>query len=75
MTVQSIAHSYWRLIKAGRKTFDSLSEEAKGKYPAMKDQVRYLAKCDVRDGVITVEEYENYTGEEYVALEDSVEAE
>lgn len=71
MKIQSIAHSYWRLIKAGRRTFDSLSDEAKNGYPAMKEQVRYLAKCDVRDGVITVEEYENYTGEEYVALEDA----
>lgn len=65
MKIQSIAHSYWRLIKAGRKTFDSLSDEPKGSYPSMKDQVRYLAKCDVVDGVISVEDYENYIGEVY----------
>lgn len=70
MVIQSIAHSYWRLVKAGRKTFDSLSEEAKGDNPPMKDQVRYLAKCDVRDNVITEEKYEHYTGEDYVALEE-----
>lgn len=62
MLIQSIAHSYWRLIKAGRKTFESLSEEAKGKYPSMKDQVLYLAVADVKDGVITKEEFEQYTG-------------
>lgn len=62
MKIQSIAHSYWRLIKAGRKTFESLSEEAKGNYPSMKEQVLYLAMCDVEDNVITKEEFEQYTG-------------
>jgi len=65
MKIQSIAHSYWRLIKAGRKTFDSLSEDSKNGYPSMKDQVRYLAKAEVEDGTISPEDYRNFTGEEY----------
>lgn len=69
MAVQPIAHSYWRLIKAGRKTFDSLSEESKNGNQPMKDQVRYLAQCDVADGVISIEEYEHYTGEKYPVIE------
>lgn len=70
MVIQPIAHSYWRLVKAGRRTFDSLSEESKNGKSPMKDQVRYLAKCDVADGVITIEDYQHYTGEEYVPLEE-----
>lgn len=65
MKIQSIAHSYWRLIKSGRKTFDSLSEDSRCGYPSMKDQVRYLAKSDVSDGVISEDDYENYIGEKY----------
>ena len=65
MNIQSIAHSYYRLIKAGRKTFDSLSEESKIGFPTMKEQVRYLAKNEIVDGVITADDYEKYTGEEY----------
>ncbi len=62
MKIQSIAHSYWRLIKAGRKTFDSLSDESKNGNPPMKEQVLHLAVADVKDGVITEEKFEHYTG-------------
>ena len=65
MNIQSIANSYYRLIKAGRKTFDSLSTESKGIFPSMQEQVEYLAKNEVADGVITADDYEKYTGEEY----------
>lgn len=60
MEIKAIAHSYWRLIKKGRRTFESLTDE-------MKEQVRYLAKTDVANGVITEDEYEQYIGEAYVA--------
>lgn len=53
-----IAQSYWRLIKAGRKTFDSLNA-------TMKPLVKDLARADVADNVITAEEYEQYIGEAY----------
>jgi hypothetical protein len=53
-----IAQSYWRLIKRGKKTYDSLNAE-------MKALVKELAKADVADNVITAEEYERYIGEKY----------
>ena len=55
-----IAQSYWRLIKRGKKTYESLND-------TMKVLVKELAKADVADGVITAEEYEKYIGEVYVA--------
>ena len=69
MKIQSIAHSYWRLIKAGRKEFESLSDESKGGHPSMKEQVLFLAKTDVENGVITAGEYEAYTGAVYEMAE------
>ena len=54
-----IAQSYWRLIKRGKKTYESLND-------TMKVLVKDLAKADVADEVITKEEYEKYIGEEYV---------
>lgn len=63
--IQSIAHSYWRRIKDNARTFESLSTEAKGKYPSMRDQVLHLAKTDVENGVISAEEFEHYTGLKY----------
>lgn len=68
MEVQAIAHSYWRLVKNGKRTFESLKGvSAKSGYPSMQEQVRYLAKTDVANGVITAEEYEQYIGEAYIA--------
>ena len=69
MKIQSIAHSYWRLIKAGRKEFKSLSDESKGGHPSMRDQVLFLARADVENGVITAGEYEAYTGSVYEITE------
>lgn len=53
-----IAQSYWRLIKRGKKTYDSLNEQ-------MKELVKNLAAADVKDGVITDDDYEKYIGEAY----------
>jgi len=65
MEIQSIAYSYWRLIKAERKDFNSLSEKSVNKKPAMKDQVLYIAKEEVKNGVITEAEFKKYTGITY----------
>lgn len=46
-----IAQSYWRLIKRGRRTYESLDD-------TMKELVKTLATADVENGVITAEEYE-----------------
>lgn len=60
MAVKAIAHSYWRRIKAGARTFESVPENVKA-------DVVTLAKADVVDGVITADEYEQYIGEVYSA--------
>lgn len=58
MTVKPIAHSYWRSIKRGTRTFESIPD-------SVKDDVRTLAQADVQEGVITAEQYEQYIGEAY----------
>lgn len=58
MAVKAISHSYWRRIKAGARTFDSVPA-------SIQDDVRTLARQDVEDGVITAEEYETLLGEMY----------
>lgn len=58
MAIKPIAKSYWRLIKADRKTFDSVPN-------SVKEDVKALAKQDVVDGVITPERYKELIGEDY----------
>lgn len=68
MKIQPIAHSYWRSIKRGTRTFDSLVNiKEKNGYPTMQEQVRHLAKTDVVNDVINAEDYEQYIGEAYAA--------
>ena len=58
MAVKPIAHSYWRSIKRGNRTFESIPA-------SVKEDVRTLAQADVSEGVITPEEYKDYIGEDY----------
>ena len=51
MAVKAIAHSYWRSIKRGARTFDGVLDP-------VKEDVRTLARADVADGIITQEEYQ-----------------
>ena len=60
MAVKAIAHSYWRSIKRGARTFESIPA-------SVKEDVRTLARADVESGKITAEEYKQYIGEEYAA--------
>ena len=60
MAIKAIAHSYWRSIKRGSRTFESIPDN-------VKDDVRTLAQADVASGTITAEEYEQYIGEAYPA--------
>lgn len=62
MAVKAIAHSYWRRIKDGARTYESVPE-------SVKDDVRTLAMADVANGVITPEEYEQYIGEAYPTVD------
>ena len=64
MEVKAIAHSYWRSIKRGTRTFESIPD-------SVKDDVRTLAKADVQEGVITAEQYEQYIGETYPVAADT----
>ena len=48
MAVKAIAHSYWRSIKRGARTFDGVLDP-------VKEDVRTLARADVADGIITQE--------------------
>lgn len=62
MAIKAIAHAYWRRIKDGARTFESV--------PAgVKDDVRTLAQTDVQNDVITAEEYKGFIGEEFHAAE------
>ncbi len=58
MAVKAIAHSYWRSIKRGVRTFESIPD-------SVKDDVRNLAQTDVQNGVITADDYKGYIGEDY----------
>ena len=58
MAVKAIAHSYWRSIKRGSRTYESVPE-------SVKEDVKTLARADVAEGVITEEEYALYIGEQY----------
>lgn len=58
MAVKPIAKSYWRLIKAGRKDYDTVPD-------SVKEDVLTLARQDVEAGEITPEQYNELTGEEY----------
>ena len=60
MAVKAIAHSYWRSIKRGSRTFESVLDP-------VKEDVRTLARSDVAERIITPEEYQQYIGEAYEA--------
>ena len=53
-----MAKIYWRSIKRGSRTFESIPEN-------LKPLVKELAMEDVANGTITAEEYEKYIGEAY----------
>ena len=67
--IPAIAHSYWRAIKRGARTFESIKNSKIASVKAMAEPVRYLAQTDVLNGEITAEQYEQYIGEEYIAAE------
>ncbi len=59
MEVSAIAKIYWRTIKRGTRTYDSIKDET------VKAEVKYLAQQDVVNGEITTGQYQEITGEMY----------
>lgn len=59
MKVNIFCHAYWRQIKCGNRTFESIPKESD------REGVKMLAKTDVENGVISPEEYEALIGEPY----------
>ena len=60
MTISAIAQAYWRKVKAGERTYESV--------PAIKaGEVLELAKTDVVNGVIIAEDFYNLIGTAYEA--------
>lgn len=58
---KSIAKIYWRNIKNGNRTFDSITDEV------VAEEVKRLAALDVESGEISAERYEELIGEAYEA--------
>lgn len=56
---KSIAKIYWRNIKNGNRTFESITDEV------VADEVKRLAAEDVEKGEITAERYEELIGGAY----------
>lgn len=67
MAIKAIAHSYWRSIKRGSRTFESVLNSPKESVRELAPDIRTLAKDDVASGEITAEKYEQYIGEAYPA--------
>lgn len=65
MAISAIAHTYWRSIKRGTRTFESIKNSKIASVKALTGDVRLLAQSDVENGEITIEEYEQYLGETY----------
>lgn len=58
MEVKAIAHSYWRSVKRGKRSFLEVHDN-------IKQDVKFLAQADVLNGVITQDQYEAYIVEEF----------
>ena len=55
-----MAKIYWRTIKRGTRKFEDCPAN-------LQDDIKALAKAEVKSGTITEEEYKKYIGEDYVA--------
>jgi len=54
-----MAKIYWRRIKAGTRFFANVPKEE------LKNEIRELAKDEVLNGIISINEYEELIGESY----------
>lgn len=60
MAISAIAQSYWRKVKSGERTYESVPTSKAG-------EVLELAKTDVVNGVISAEDFEGLIGIPYEA--------
>lgn len=58
MAIKAIAYSYWRRIKDKARDFAAVP-------PAVREDVRLLARRDVEDGGISAERYAELIGDKY----------
>ena len=58
MAVKAIAHSYWRRIKAGARSFKDIPE-------SVKSDVRQLAAEELLAGTISRDEYNRLIGTDF----------
>ena len=55
-----MAKIYWRRIKAGTRFYANVPGEE------LKNEIKALAKQDVINNIISIEDYAKYIGEEYI---------
>ena len=58
MAISAIAQAYWRKVKSGERTYESVPSSKAG-------EVLILAKTDVQHGVITQADFYNLIGVAY----------
>lgn len=58
MIISAIAQAYWRKVKSGERTYESVPSSKAG-------EVFELAKTDVANGVITEADFANLIGVDY----------
>ncbi len=56
--MNAVAVSYWRSIKRGIRTYFNTPD-------ALRGDVKELARMDVANGVVSVQEYKRLIGEDY----------
>lgn len=60
MIISAIAATYWRKVKSGERTYESIPAAKAG-------EVLELAETEVAHGVITEEDFVHFIGKAYVA--------
>lgn len=60
MVISAIAAAYWRKVKSGERTYESVPASKAG-------EVLELAKTDVVNGVVAAEDFYNLIGTAYEA--------
>jgi hypothetical protein len=65
MENKAIVYSYWRSIKRGIRTFESVKNNNITSVSSLANDIYSLAIEDVKNNIITKEEFKLITGEEF----------